>query len=81
MTVLQFLNGGAATSDDFRTSAKAFTGPGWGVVGPQKCGANPTFPSLCGFQIGIQQQQGTDYVSILDGYNGKPIDPQSDLAG
>lgn len=81
MTVLQFLNGGASTSEDFRTSAKAFTGPGWGVVGPQKCGANPTFPSLCGFQIGIQQQQGTDYVSILDGYNGKPIDPQADLAG
>ncbi|MFM8856511.1 MAG: hypothetical protein ACKOI2_04780 [Actinomycetota bacterium] len=81
MTVLQFMNGGASVSEDFRTSAKAFTGPGWGVVGPQKCGANPTFPSLCGFQIGIQQQQGTDYVSILDGYNGKPIDPQADLAG
>lgn len=81
MTVLQFLNGGSATSDDFRTAAKAFTGPQWGVVGPQKCGGNPTFPSLCGFQIGIQQQQGDKYVSIMDGYNGKPIDPQADLAG
>lgn len=81
MTALQFANGGAATADDFRAAAKAFTGPGWGVVGPQKCGANPTFPSLCGFQIGIQQQQGTEYVSVLDGYNGKAIDPQADIAG
>jgi branched-chain amino acid transport system substrate-binding protein len=81
MTAIQFLNGGASDAESFRTAAKAFAGPQWGVVGPMKCGGNPTFPSLCGFQIGIQQQQGTEYVSIRDGYNGDPIDPQADLAG
>lgn len=81
MTAVQFLNGGASDAESLRTAAKAFTGPQWGVAGPMKCGGNPTFPSLCGFQIGIQQQQGTEYVSILDGYNGKAIDPQADLAG
>jgi ABC-type branched-subunit amino acid transport system substrate-binding protein len=81
LTAVQFMNAGATDSESFRTAAKAFAGPQWGVVGPMKCGGNPTFPSLCGFQIGIQQQQGTEYVSILDGYNGKPIDPQAELAG
>jgi branched-chain amino acid transport system substrate-binding protein len=81
LTAVQFLNGGASDAESFRTAAKAFAGPQWGVVGPMNCGGNPTFPSLCGFQIGIQQQQGTEYVSILDGYNGKPIDPQAELAG
>jgi hypothetical protein len=79
MTIAQFANGGAADSEGFRTAAKAFTGPGWGVVGPQKCGGNPTFPSLCGFQIGVQQQQGSEYVSIMDGFNGKPVDAQAEL--
>ena len=79
MTIAQFANAGAADSESYRTAAKAFTGPGWGVVGPQKCGGNPTFPSLCGFQVGIQQQQGSDYVSIMDGFNGKAIDAQAEL--
>jgi len=79
MTIAQFANAGAADSEGFRSAAKAFTGPGWGVVGPQKCGGNPTFPSLCGFQIGVQQQQGADYVSIMDGFNGKPVDAQAEL--
>jgi branched-chain amino acid transport system substrate-binding protein len=79
MTIAQFANGGAADAEGFRTAAKAFTGPGWGVVGPQKCGGNPTFPSLCGFQVGIQQQQGSEYVSIMDGFNGKAIDAQAEL--
>ena len=79
MTIAQFANAGAADSEGFRAAAKAFTGPGWGVVGPQKCGGNPTFPSLCGFQIGVQQQQGADYVSIMDGFNGKPVDAQAEL--
>ncbi|MEN9802400.1 MAG: hypothetical protein RLZ37_1525 [Actinomycetota bacterium] len=78
MLLLQFLNGGSATGDDFRTAAKGFAGPMWGVVGPQKCGANPTFPSLCGFQIGVQQQQGTEYASVMDGYNGRAIDIQAE---
>ena len=79
MTIAQFANAGAADSESYRTAAKAFVGPGWGVVGPQKCGGNPTFPSLCGFQVGIQQQQGSDYVSIMDGFNGKAIDAQAEL--
>lgn len=80
MLLLQFLNAGSTSSEDFRTAARAFTGPMWGVVGPQKCGSNPTFPSLCGFQIGIQQQQGTEYASVMDGYNGKAIDIQAEQA-
>jgi branched-chain amino acid transport system substrate-binding protein len=79
MTIAQFANAGTADSEGYRTAAKAFTGPGWGVVGPQKCGGNPTFPSLCGFQVGIQQQQGSEYVSIMDGFNGKAIDAQAEL--
>jgi hypothetical protein len=79
MTIAQFANGGAADSEGFRTAAKTFTGPGWGVVGPQKCGGNATFPALCGFQVGIQQQQGSEYVSIMDGFNGKAIDAQAEL--
>lgn len=81
MLLLQFLNAGAESSDDFRAAATAFTGPMWGVVGAQKCGGNPAFPSLCGFQIGIQQQQGTEYASVRDGYNGKAIDIQAELPG
>lgn len=79
LSVVKFANAGAADSAGFRDAAKAFAGPQWGVVGPMKCGGNPTFPALCGFQIGVQQQQGTEYVSIMDGYNGKPIDPQAEL--
>ena len=79
LSAVKFANAGAADSAGFRDAAKAFAGPQWGVVGPMKCGGNPTFPALCGFQIGVQQQQGTEYVSIMDGYNGKPIDPQAEL--
>ena len=79
LSVVKFANAGVADSTGFRDAAKAFSGPQWGVVGPMKCGGNPTFPALCGFQIGVQQQQGTEYVSIMDGYNGKPIDPQAEL--
>ena len=51
----------------------------WAGVGDFKCGGNPTFPSLCGFSIGIQQQQGTEYVSIMDGYNGKALNPIAEI--
>ncbi len=47
----------------------------WGVVGPMACGKNPIFPSLCGIQMGIQQYKDQKWVSIADGFNGKPIDP------
>jgi branched-chain amino acid transport system substrate-binding protein len=80
MTIVQFMNAGATDSDGIRAAVKAFTGPMWAGVGEFKCGGNPTFPSLCGFSIGIQQQQGTDYVSIADGYNGKAINPVEELA-
>jgi branched-chain amino acid transport system substrate-binding protein len=80
MTVVQFMNAGAQDSASIRDAVKAFVGPMWGGVGDFKCGGNPTFPSLCGFSIGIQQQQGTEYVSVLDGYNGKAINPVEELA-
>lgn len=80
MTVVQFMNAGAMDSASIRAAVKAFVGPMWAGVGDFQCGGNPTFPSLCGFSIGIQQQQGTEYVSILDGYNGKAINPVEELA-
>lgn len=80
MTVVQFMNAGAQDSASIRDAVKAFVGPMWSGVGDFKCGGNPTFPSLCGFSIGIQQQQGTEYVSVLDGYNGKAINPVEELA-
>jgi hypothetical protein len=81
ITLVKFMNEGAMDSAAIRASAKAFTGPMWAGVGDFKCGGNPTFPSLCGFSMGIQQQQGTEYVSIADGYNGKAINPIAELAG
>jgi len=80
MTLVQFMNGGSLDSESLRADVKAFVGPMWAGVGDFKCGGNPTFPSLCGFSIGIQQQQGTEYVSILDGYNGKAINPVEEMA-
>jgi len=81
ITMVKFMNGGAMDSAAIRDAAKGFTGPMWAGVGDFKCGGNPTFPSLCGFSIGIQQQQGTEYVSIMDGYNGKALNPIAELAG
>ena len=81
MTVLQLMNAGATDSAALREAGKAFTGPMWGAVGPMECGNNPIFPALCGIEIGIQQQQGTEYVSVMDGYNGKAINPTKELAG
>jgi branched-chain amino acid transport system substrate-binding protein len=81
ITLVKFMNEGATDSAALREASKAFTGPMWAGVGDFKCGGNPTFPSLCGFSIGIQQQQGTKYVSIADGYNGKAINPIAELAG
>lgn len=81
LTMVKFMNEGATDAEAIRTAAKGFTGPMWAGVGDFKCGGNPVFPSLCGFSIGIQQQQGTEYVSIMDGYNGKPLNPIAELAG
>jgi len=80
ITLVKFMNEGATDAAAIRDAAKAFVGPMWAGVGDFKCGGNPTFPSLCGFSIGIQQQQGTEYVSIADGYNGKAINPIEELA-
>lgn len=81
LTVVKFMNEGALDSDALRQKSKAFTGPMWASVGDFQCGGNPTFPSLCGFSIGIQQQKGGTLVSVLDGYNGKAINPVAELAG
>jgi len=79
MTVAQFMNGGATDGAGIRAAVKAFTGPQWGVAGDMKCGANATFPSLCGFSVGIQKQEGAEYISVYDGYNGKAINPVAEL--
>lgn len=79
MTVVKFMNGGATDGDALRSAARAFTGPMWLVDGTMACGANPTFPGLCGGKIGIQQQQGDQYVSVMDGYNGKSIDVAAEM--
>ncbi len=84
LTVTKFINEIGAdnlTPDSIRTTAKAFAGPMWGVVGPMKCGASPIFLSVCGLQMGIQQYVDDKWVSINDGYNGQPIDPTVELAG
>ena len=78
LTLVKFMNAigpDNITPDAMRNAAKGFTGPMWGVVGPMACGKNPIFPSLCGIQMGIQQYKDQKWVSIADGYNGKPIDP------
>jgi len=80
MTMLQFLNGGAADGDGLRAAARAFTGPMWAVAGKMACGASVPFTGLCGGNIGVQQQQGTEFVSILDGYNGKDFDAAAEIA-
>ena len=41
------------------------------------CGKNPLFPSLCGTQMSIQQYKDGEWISIADGFNGKPIDPSA----
>ncbi len=79
MTVAQFMNGGAADGAGIRTAAKSFAGPQWMVAGDMQCGSNAVFPSLCGFSVGVQQQQGSEYVSIMDGYNGKAINAAAEL--
>lgn len=81
LTLVKFMNAGATDSAAIRAASKSFAGPMWAGVGDFQCGGNPVFPSLCGFSIGIQQQQGTNYVSIADGYNGKAINPVAELAG
>jgi len=79
MTLAKFMNGGATDGAGIRAAVKAFTGPQWMVVGDMQCGANATFTSLCGFAVGVQKQEGADYVSVLDGYNGKFINPVEEL--
>jgi branched-chain amino acid transport system substrate-binding protein len=83
LTIAKFINTiGAAnlSPDTFRTTAKAFTGPMWGVVGAMSCGSNPIFKSLCGTEMGIQQYTGGKWVSVRDGYNNMAIDPTKELA-
>jgi branched-chain amino acid transport system substrate-binding protein len=80
LTLVKFMNEigpDAVTPDAMRQAALAFTGPMYGVVGPMACGKNPLFPSLCGIQMSIQQYKDGEWISINDGFNGKPIDPSA----
>lgn len=84
LTVAKFINQIGAdkvSPDTIRATAKAFTGPMWGVVGPMKCGASKVFVSVCGLEMGIQQYVDTKWVSINDGYNNKPLNPTTELGG
>jgi ABC-type branched-subunit amino acid transport system substrate-binding protein len=78
LTLVKFMNQigpDNVSPDTIRQASQAFTGPMWGVVGPMACGKNPTFPPLCGIQMGIQQYKDGQWISIADGLNGMPIDP------
>jgi hypothetical protein len=43
------------------------------------CGVNEAFPALCGVQVGIQRYVEGRWVSVRDGANGQPIDPNREL--
>jgi branched-chain amino acid transport system substrate-binding protein len=80
LTLVKFMNEigpDNVTPDAMRQAALAFTGPMYGVVGPMACGKNPLFPALCGTQMSIQQYKDGEWISINDGFNGKPIDPSA----
>ena len=73
---------GAAAGDPaaMRDATRAFTGPMWAVVGPQSCGFDPFYPSLCGTQMGVQRYVAGAWTSVADGYNGASIE-LADLQG
>jgi branched-chain amino acid transport system substrate-binding protein len=75
LVLARFLNerGADAGPDDLRASARAFTGPVFGVAGELACGANPVFPALCGSRVGVQQYLDGRWLSIADAYNGASI--------
>jgi len=84
LTVAKFVNQIGAdkvSPDTIRASAKGFTGPMWGVVGPMACGASKVFASVCGLEMGLQQYVGDKWVSVRDGYNNNPINPTTELGG
>jgi branched-chain amino acid transport system substrate-binding protein len=82
LTIVRLMNDvgpGAVTPDAMRTALRSFDGPMWGVVGPMACGVNEAFPALCGVQVGIQRYVEGRWVSVRDGANGQPIDPNREL--
>ena len=78
MTAVQLVNKiGVAnvTPDTMRQALLGFAGPMMIVVGPMKCGANPTFKSLCGTHMNIQQYKSGQWIQTAP-----DIDPVSVLA-
>lgn len=73
---------GTAAADPvaMRDATRAFSGPMWAVVGPQSCGFDPFYPSLCGTQMGVQRYVAGAWTSVADGYNGASIE-LADLRG
>ncbi len=76
MDVVKVANGlgpGGWTPEAMRPALRSFGGPGWGVVGPQSCGFNVFYPSLCGTQMGVERYAGGAWQPVADGYNGAPV--------
>lgn len=77
LTVIRLVNQAGAGAGDpvvLRELTRGFTGPMWGVVGPQSCGYDAFYPSLCGTQMGVQRYVAGAFVSVADGHNGASID-------
>jgi branched-chain amino acid transport system substrate-binding protein len=76
MTIAKILieaGGVAATPDLIAQKLKTFTGPEPLVAGSLSCGAIKSEPNACSFDYGVMQRSNGQWVSIADGYNGKPI--------
>ena len=76
LTITKFYNelGVDATSEQLRTTSKNFTGPQWGIPGPQACGkVSPLFVTVCSGTMGIEQFKDGKWISIADAYNNKLI--------
>lgn len=76
LTVAKFYNelGVDATSEQLRAASRGFTGPQWGIPGPQACGkVSALFITICSGQMGIEQFKDGKWVAIADSYNNKMI--------
>jgi hypothetical protein len=47
------------------------------IAGPMQCGFDPTFKTLCGKEMGVQQYRKGKWRSIANALNGKAIDSTS----
>jgi branched-chain amino acid transport system substrate-binding protein len=65
------------TAESMRRAISTFEGPMMLVAGPMNCGFDPTFLALCGSQVGIQQYEDGEWLSVANALNGRVIDTAS----